>query len=242
MSKGHIRQRGKRSWELKFEAGRDPATGRRKIGYCAFRGTKREAQIKLAELIAAIAGGSYVEPTRLTVGEHVRARVDQWEASGTISARTAQRYRELVANQIAPHIGARPVQKLSTLDVEAWHGALRTHGRRRGNGGLSPRTVVHAHRVLSHALDDADRHGVVSRNVAKLQPPPKVEAGEMEILDSDGIATLVRELRGHALYAPALVALFTGMRLGEVLALRWRNAELDAKVETSKNLGERGVI
>jgi hypothetical protein len=102
--------------------------------------------------------------------------------------------------------------------------------RGRGDGGVSPRTVVHAHRMLSHALDDAVRHGVVPRNVAKLQAPPKVQAVEMAILDPDGIAALIANLRGHLMYAPAIVALFTGMRLGEILALRWSNVDLDTKL------------
>jgi hypothetical protein len=61
MSAGHIRPRGRRSWELKFDAGRDPATGERKIQYHSFKGTKSEAKIKLAELIAAVGKGTYVE-------------------------------------------------------------------------------------------------------------------------------------------------------------------------------------
>jgi integrase len=228
---GHIRPRGKGSWELKFESGpRDAATDKRRIQYVSFRGTKREAQVKLAQLIAAVGDATYVEPTKLTVAEHVRARIDQWEASETISARTAQRYRQLANGQIAPHIGGRLVQKLSTVDVEGWHAMLRTGGRRRGDGGVAPRTVGHAHRVLSHALDDAVRHSVVPRNVAKLQPPPKVQAGEMAILDPDGITTVITKLRGHVLYVLALVALFIGLRLGEMLALKWRNVDLDGKV------------
>ena len=229
MSAGHVRRRGRQSWELKFDAGRDPATGQRKIQYHSFKGTKRAAQVKLAELIAAVGNGAYVEPSKLTVAEHVRARVDHWEASGAISARTAQRYRQLAHGQIIPHIGQRLLQKLTTLDIEAWHATLRTSGRQRGDGGIAPRTVVHAHRVLSHALDDATRHGVAQRNVARLQPPPRVQAGEMVILDRDGISTLVTELHGHALYTPMIVALFTGMRLGEIFAMRWRAVNLDTK-------------
>jgi integrase len=164
------------------------------------------------------------------VAEHVRGRIAHWETSEAISARTAQRYRQLLNGQIRPHIGARLVQKLSTVDIERWHATLRTSGRRRGNGGVASRTVVHAHRVLSHAVGDAMRHGVVPRNVAKLQPPPRIQASEMAILDRDGIATIIAKLPGHGMYAEAILALFTGMRLGEVLALRWTNIDLGAKV------------
>lgn len=230
MAKGHIRHRGNHSWELKFDAGRDPGTGRRKTHYISFKGTKRDAQTKLAELIAAVGNNSYIGPSKLLVGEHVNARIEHWEASGTISARTAERYRQLCDGQIIPHIGATPLQKLTTVDVESWHATLRTRGRRSGDRGISPRTILHAHRVLSHALDDAERHGVIQRNVAQKQRPPKVEDVEQAILDADGINKLLVDLRGHRLYEPALVALFTGMRLGEILGLRWRNVDLDTKI------------
>ena len=110
--KGHIQQRGKNSFRLKFDADRDEKTGKRKTQFHTFRGTKRQAQVKLAELIASVAQAKYVEPNKLTVAEWVRARVNHWEAAGDISARTAERYRELVENQIAPHIGAKLLQKL----------------------------------------------------------------------------------------------------------------------------------
>jgi integrase len=246
MSAGHIQRRGKSSWRLKFEGGaRDPQTGKRKIQYVTFRGTKREAQVELARLISAVGDATYVEPTRLTVAQHVASRIGHWEASEDISARTAQRYRQLLDGQLRPHVGALLVQKLSTVDVERWHVTLRTRGRCRGNGGISARTVAHAHRLLCHALDDAMRHNVVPRNVAKLQSPPRVQAGEMAILDPDGISALIADLRGHVLYPQAILALFTGLRLGEVLALRWINVDLDAKVirvrEALEETKEHGV-
>jgi hypothetical protein len=62
--KGNISQRGKHSWRLKFDLDRDPATGERRVQFHTVRGTKREAQIKLAELIASAAKGEYVEPAK----------------------------------------------------------------------------------------------------------------------------------------------------------------------------------
>src|SRR5215510_3057204 len=115
MSSGHIRRRGERSWELKFSAGVDAKTGRRLTKYHCFRGTKADAKIKLAELITSCAKGSYVDASKVTVAKHVAARIDQWQDAGVISARTAERYRELLDNQITPHIGSKPVQKLRTL-------------------------------------------------------------------------------------------------------------------------------
>src|SRR5262245_40155219 len=142
--KGHIRERSPGRWAIVIDV-RDPQTGQRKRKWHSFVGTKREAQVKKAELIAALSQGSYVERSKMTVVEFVRSRIDQWEAATTISARTAQRYRQLTENQIAPHLGSKPLQKLARLDIEAWHTILR-------QGGLAARTIGHAHRVLGKAL------------------------------------------------------------------------------------------
>jgi integrase len=225
--KGHIRRRGANSFELKFDAGRDPS-GKRKVQFVSFRGTKREAQVKLAELIAAVGKGAYVEPSKTTLADFVRARVDQWEAAGDISAKTSQRYRQLVENQIVPHLGAKLLQKLQPLDIESWHTTLRNGGRVRGKGGIAARTIGHAHRVLGKALGDAASNGLVTRNVVSEKSAPKVPDQEMAI--AQDIAGLVDKLRGWRLGNVAMVSLFTGMRLSEILALRWNRVDLDSKI------------
>jgi Phage integrase, N-terminal SAM-like domain len=225
--KGHLRRRGEWSWELKFDVGTDALSNRR-ISYVSFKGTKREAQTKLAELLATVGKGEYVEPSKTTVADFVRARVDQWEAAGDISARTAQRYRQLVENQIVPSLGAKAVQKLRPLDIEEWHTTLRNGGRVRGKGGVAARTIGHAHRILGKALRDAGRNGLVTRNVVSEQSAPKIAADEMVIVQE--LPALVDKLTGFRLRVPAMVALFTGMRLSEVLALRWGRVDLATKV------------
>jgi integrase len=224
--RGHIRRRGKNSWRLKFDAGRD-AAGNRKIH--TFRGTKREAQVRLAELIASVAQSSYVEPNRITVTEFVRARVDAREAAGAISARTAARYRELMENQIVPHIGTKLLQKLRPLDIDHWHATLRTHGKARGRGGIAVRTIGHAHRVLSKALSDAAANELVVKNVARAKSAPKVPDDEMMIA-KDVPGLLANLQQSDRLRLPAMMSLFTGMRLGEVLALRWGRVDLDRAI------------
>jgi integrase len=165
----------------------------------------------------------------MTVSDHVRARVDQWESAEEISAKTTERYRELVENQIVPHIGSKPVQKLRASDIESWHTALRVNGRKDGKGGISARTIGHAHRVLSKALREAVRFDLVAKNVAADERAPKVDDTEVEILTDDRVADLLTRLIGRAIYPRAILALFTGVRRGELLALRWVNTDLDAK-------------
>jgi integrase len=231
MSAGNITRRGAHSWRLKFEGGeRDPLTGKRQTRFVTVRGTKSQAQAKLRELLTEIDKGSFVEPSKLTIAEHVRARVTQWEAASVISAKTAERYRELVENQIVPHIGDKTLQKLKPADIENWHTALRTNGRKDGKGGVSARTIGHAHRVLSKALRQAARHDLVAKNVAAEEGAPKVDADEVVILTDDQIAELLTKLAGRAIYSRVIVALFTGARRGELLALRWSNTDLETKV------------
>ena len=222
----HIRRRGKQSFELKFDVG-DPATGKRRIRYVSFKGTKRDAELELARLVSEHVAGNSVDPSKITVAAYVGQRIDQWEAAGAVTARTAQRYRQLLENQIAPQIGGKLLQKLRPLDVEDWHTALRSGGRANGQGGVSARTIGHAHRVLSKALRDAERNGAVHRNAARATSAPKVPVKEMEIVKD--VPALVEKLRGSRLQAPAMLALFTGMRLGEILALRWLHVDLNGK-------------
>src|SRR5262245_16259647 len=210
--RGHIRERSPGRWAIVIDI-RDSTTGKRKRKWHSFKGTKREAQVKKAELIAALSRGDYVERSKTTVADFVRSRVDQWEAKGDISARTAQRYRQLTEKQVAPHLGTRPLQKLTRLDVEGWHTAVRS-------AGFSARTVGHAHRLLGKALRDAAVDGLVSRNVCRIQRAPKVTEAEMVVVrDIPGFLAAVQGPERFRVIA--VVALFTGMRLGEVLALRW---------------------
>jgi integrase len=198
------------------------------VPYHSFKGTKREARVKLAELIAAVAGGSYVEPSKIAVGSYALGRVDQWSASQDITPRTAQRHRELAAGQIVPHLGGLRLQKIKAADIEAWHTTLLQSGRKDGKGGLSARTIGHAHRVLSKALDDAVRHGLLASNPARLEKAPRLDGSEIVILEEGRVGELIAKLKALAIEARAITAYGTGLRLSEILALRWSDVDLDS--------------
>ena len=94
MSAGHIRQRSANSWELKFDAGIDPTTGKRITRFKTIRGNKRDAQRELRDILGSVDSGKYVEPNKLTLA----AWLQQWlaEAQHTVAPKTLQRYREIV--------------------------------------------------------------------------------------------------------------------------------------------------
>ena len=218
---GGIDERGENSFRLSYYV-----DGKRHTE--TFRGSEKDAHALLAKRRTDAAEGKFVAPNKKTIAEFVRERVDQWEAAGDISARTAARYRELVENQIVPHIGAKVLQKLRPLDIEGWHTMLRTKGRADGKAGLAARTIGHAHRVLSKALSDAVKNELTVKNVARTHSVPQPSDEEMVIVRD--VPALVERLKGHRLEMLVMVALFTGMRLGEVLALRWSRVDLDKKV------------
>ena len=229
MSRGHIRKRGS-SWGLKYEGPRT-ADGRRTTFYKTVKGgTKREAAAELARLQTAVADNTHVAPNKLTVAAFLKERMAHWVATKQISPRTAEGYTQLIDTHIVPYLGARPVQRLGTRDVESWHTVLLTSGRHDGEGGLNPRTAGHAHRVLSKALADGVRHGLITKNVAAIQKAPKVDAEEMQILSPAAVDALPAQLAGHELEAVTIVGLFCGLRRGEILAVREKNLDLDEEL------------
>jgi integrase len=227
--KGHIRERGPQNFQLKIDIGRD-ASGKRLIEYHPFYGAKRAAQAKLAELLSAVDKRAYVSRSIVTVGAYVAERIEQWAKLGQASPKTAERYGELLRGQITPFIGAIALQDLKANDIGKWHATLLASGRKDGEGGVSPLTVRHAHRLLCKALKEAQRHGLIVRDPTIGERPPKVVREEIIILSGDEARAVVTKLADHPIYPKAILALFAGLRRSEILALKWSHVDLDRKV------------
>jgi len=222
---GNITRRGAHSWRLKYEGESGPA-GKRATRYATVRGTKRDAQAELIRLLAEQQNGTAVDPSRLTVSEYLRGWLD---TDSDLSPKTLERYRQLVEQQVIPHIGATPLQKLRPSQVHDWHATLLRAG---GKGGraLSARTVGHAHRVLHRGLERAMRLEMVGRNPAHAVPPPKPDSAEVEILSAEQMGEVLAALADHPLYPVVALALGSGMRRGELCGLAWGALDLDAAV------------
>jgi integrase len=157
-----------------------------------------------------------------------------------LSVKTCSRYRELCEGQILPHLGAISLQKLRPAQIADWHETLLKVGSKKG-APLAARTVGHAHRVLHRALERAVATETLSRNVAAAIPPPKIDpqSDEIEILDEVQLSHVLHALQGHSLEPIVALDLATGLRRGELLALRLSDVDLDGgSVRVERSLEE----
>jgi integrase len=227
-STGHIRQRSPGSWELRYSFSTDPATGKRRTATATVRGDRKAAERELRRLLRMLDDGSHVDPTRMTVREWLTT----WLAAvrEEVSPKTHERYSEIVKNFLVPELGALPITKLTPAYIQVAYTKWATEGRRDGKeGGLSPRTRRHIHRIFNCALARAVEQQVLARNPgdAFRKRLPKVERREMVTLSPEQSARLLEGIKHTRFYWPVLLALSTGMRRGETLALRWKNVDLE---------------
>ena len=119
--------------------------------------SKREAQTELIRLMDAVRRGDYIDPSKVTVSEFL----DRWEkdwAANNVSPKTRERFSQLIAHQVQPHLGNMPIQKLRALHLNELYASLLRNGRV-GGGELSAKTVGHVHRCLRRALGHAAQWG-----------------------------------------------------------------------------------
>lgn len=251
MSEGSITKRGE-SWMLKYEGGKD-ATGKRRQLYKTVRGTRKEADRELRRLLGQLDEGTHVDPQKMTLAQWIEIWVRDY-AAPTVSAKTLERYSELLRLHVVPYIGQQAMQKLTSGDLQCLYTKLRTIGRLRSKTkrsaaelaqpakveGLAERTVLHVHRVLSQALSQAARQRVIVRNPADDAKAPRPEAGQaadgeegagevIKALEREPLVALLRGLRDEWIFPIATTDAGTGMRRGEILALRRSDIGLDAR-------------
>src|SRR5262249_50409968 len=169
--KGHLKERSAGRWAIILD-GRD-ANGKRKRRWHAFAGTKRQAQLECARLIAEIQKGIAIEPSRLNVAEYLSRWLEHIRPQ--VAQRTHERYAEIVRAYLVPPLGGMLLTKLQRMAISAAYAAALLGGRRKGAGGLSPRSVHHMHRCLSQALKQAVRWRLLPRNPCDDVDPQRKE-------------------------------------------------------------------
>ncbi|MFI0844401.1 tyrosine-type recombinase/integrase [Mesorhizobium sp. IMUNJ 23232] len=222
--KGHVFERSPGKWAIVLDVYDE--NGKRKRKWHTFETkSRRKAEEECARLIAEIRGGNYLEPSKLAFGEYLERWLTHMKSQ--VSPRTHERYSEIVRKNIVPLIGSVILTKLKPAKISDAYATALASGRRKGEGGLAPTTVVYMHRLIKHALAQAVKWELLNRNPADAVSPPKVERGTMNTYDMPQTAELVESVRGTRMLIPIVLGVLCGLRRGEIVALRWRNVDFD---------------
>lgn len=208
---GNISRRGENSWRLRYYVGdvRHAVT---------FRGTKKEAEAELRRLLGDADKGMHIAPAKLTLKQWA----DQWIElkAAERQHKTVARYEDLLRLHVMPKLGDRLLQQIRTHEINLLYAQMTS---------LAPRTRHHVATVLKSCLQAAMDSKLIGSNPAGGKRPSPGDAEVGQALDQDQIAALVEGFRGSTLFEIVCVLVFTGMRRGEALALRWSDFDAASK-------------
>jgi len=226
---GTICQREDGRWVAAVSLG----DGRRKWLYGK---TRQEVGEKLTVTLRARQQGLPVAEGRETLAVYLARWLDGVRPS--LRARTWERYEQILRVHVVPDVGKIPLARLTPQQVQRLYAS-------RLNAGSSPMTVRHVHAVLHRALEQAVRWGLVARNVVGLTEPPRAARYEWMTLDETQTRRFLEESAGDRLDGLYVLAITTGMRQGELLALRWSDVDLERgflQVRATLERSSEGVV
>ena len=188
--------------------------------------TKQEAVRKKNEILREVERGTLATGPQRKLGEYLEDWLENVHKDKLrISAYV--KYRKLI-RYIIPELGDIWLQKLMPEQVRQFYTKMGKEGGAQKQG-LSTKTVHEIHGVLHLALENAVRWGYLARNVCDLVDPPSIVSREPTPLTLEQAQALLKSIREYRLEVLLTVAVVTGMRRGELLALRWSNVDFDRK-------------
>ena len=222
--RGHIVKRYKGSYTIVLNLGVEPASGKRKQQWVSVKGTKKEAEKRLAELLHQIDTGTFMKPGKTTLAEYLGRWLKDY-VWPNLAPRTAEGYQYITRIHLIPCLGNILLTQLKPEHLQKYYSEKLLHGRWDNKGGLSPRSVRHHHMVLHCALQSAVKWGLIQRNPADAVTPPKAHKPEIQTWDEYEICRFLETTRESTYYPIFYLALFTGLRRSELLALRWQDVD-----------------
>ena len=211
-------------YEARYTVGIDLGTGKQ-IQKSISGKTQREVAKKLKEVTASIDAGTYQPSCKITVAEWL----DTWlsEYMNGLKPLTEKNYSKQVQKYLKPRLGAAKLEELDTHTVQLFYNYLT-------KSGLSAKTVKNIHGILHSALQQAIANGYINSNPTSACKLPKVTRPEIRPLEPNEIARMLHESSKDAYENLFIVAMFTGMRQGELLGLSWDNVDFSKNQITVK--------
>lgn len=216
---GQIIRRGPSTWLVRIYAGRDPETRKRKYAGKFIHGGLRSAQAHLNRKLAKRDLGRNIRSSRQTVGQYL----DHWLdicARPRLRTKSFRDYSGLLARYVRPHLGSRSFGELSPAGIQKLYSDLLTRK-------LSPRTICYTHAVPFSALRQAVRWKLLLTTPAEVVCLPRQPQRRFSVFDVDHAKQFIAAISGHEYEALFALALTTGMRQSEYLALTWTDLDLE---------------
>ena len=216
---GQTIRRGRDKWLVRIFLGRDPATGKRRYHNQTIHGSKKDAERYSIAKHRERDQGTFVEPARMSLD----AYLDQWLEDAVrprVRPRTLQDYRRFLNHHVRPALGAKRLDRITPLDIQRLYTRIGQE--------VSAHAVVHTHRPLRAALEQAVAWGMLARNPAGRVSVPQEPRGEICVLSPQEVARFQAVAARHSRGFVLTFSLATGMRPGEVQALQWKDCDLDA--------------
>ena len=226
--KGHIRELGKNHWEIFVDLRRGPDRKRKQTSK-TIHGKRSEADAMLRKMLSEVDAGLSHDSSTSTVGQFLRRWLDD-VAKVSVTPATFEKYEEAVDKHLTPALGHIKLTDPQPSDVQAVYARWQTSGRRdKKKGGFAAATIRKHHAVLRQALQTALQWSFVTRNVATfVRLPRSQQESAKRHLSPVECWLLLAEAKGSRVRTPLLVLLETGMRRGELLALRWQDLDVKA--------------
>jgi len=220
-----IKRKGSKNYTIILQLGLDPSTGKRQQQWITAGHSKREAERQMAELIHQMDTGTFVKPNKNSFAKYLEEWLKDY-AWPNLSPRTAEGYESIVRCHLIPALGNIPLMQLRPEHLQHYYSEKLSVGRHDGKGALSQTTVNHHHTCIHRALKMALRLGLINRNPADAVVPPRPQRLEMHTMTENEISAFLEAARKTPYYVLFHMALFTGMRRSELLALRWGDVDL----------------
>lgn len=219
MPSGHLRKRSDSSWTVVLELGYDPKTGKRIRRERAVRGTKRDAQEALHRMLREAEGGAYTDApsSRMTVADLAEAWLAHIRTHR--SPATADFYRWGIG-KILPALGSTRLERLSVPHIQAALDNLLDSGQLRAAGAKKVLVSLHA------CLEFGRRMGWLGQNPAERVELSRAEERSPQVLSETDLERLLAAATGTQWEVPIWLAAHLGLRVGEIVALRWEDVDL----------------
>lgn len=216
---GYLKKIGKNYFNIYVEDGKDPKTGKRHRICRTFRGNGSEARLELARLETEIAQGMFLAPSKDSLGQYLKWWLEQHASSKPLAPMTRQSYNFLIEHFLIPSLGAVKLTDLNAVQIQS----MITETRK----NVSPRTVNYCLVVLRLALKHAvKRYKLIRENPAESLEVSSKTAKKQHVLLPEDMKKILAKTSARD-YNIAAFALFTGMRRGEILGLRWEDIQDD---------------